>query len=219
LDAYDFARGLALLMDQQAEKGLLKLVTERRDRLQNVTDSHRPYRVLAHLIVDSVPPEAVGRYLPAQAQVTVREAARILTDIASHTRATPQGVPVVYDRDLHLLIFKSVFVYYLDLLAQERYGEKAEGRDACAAQSDEPEVNFVDGGVVFNPAAYRRWCTVIGQPPHFQVIADFLKTVPAEAYPMWYFRVMAETVRLEHRPDANELKLRLDLMRRSRPVN
>ena len=219
MDTYDFARGLARILDRGSEMGLGQLVESQQARLRRVSDPYRPFRTLMHLIIDTVKPELVPRMMPKR-MVTVREAARILTDMASHTHLTPQGVPVVLDRDKHLLVFRAMFQYFLHLLAIDSYHERAEERRPEAEATPEtPMVAFVPDGVTFNFAAHRRWSAVIVQPGHFQAVGDFLRSVSPEEYGVWYFRVMQAVVSLDHSPAEGELRLLLGELRRPRVVN
>jgi|GEM_PF-3596419 len=221
LDTFEFAKGLARVLDRKSELGLMEIVESRQESLRRVSDPHRPFRALMHLVIDAVRPEFVPRYMP-NGPVTVRVAARILSDIASHTHVTPQGVPVVLDRDMHRFVFVCIFQYFLQLLTIDRYKERTEERnDAADAEAavEMPLVEFTHDGVTFNATAHRRWSAVIGQPGHFQAISDYLRNVSPEEYGVWYFRIMQAVVGLDHNPAEGELRLLLGELRRPRVMN
>ncbi len=219
MDNYEFAKGLARVLDRNSEMGLRQLVESRQKSLRRISDPHRPYRTLMHLVIDTVQPDFVPKLMP-KGMVTVREAARVLADMASHSHLTPHGAPVVIDRDMHLFVFKAIFQYFLHLLAFDRYSEVAEGRkEEEDYVADVPQVRFTDEGVTFNAAAHRRWSAIIGQPGHFQAIGDFLRNCDPTEYGLWYFRVMQAVVRLDHNPAEGELRLLLGELRRPRVMN
>lgn len=217
MDTYDFARGLARVLDRNSEMGLRQIVEKQRRQLQRISDPNRPFKTLMHIIIDTVQPEYVPRLMP-KGLVTVRVAARILTNMASQSRVTPLGAPVILDRDMYLFVFKTIFQYFLRLLTLDVYdeqpGENVSEEDPCS-----PMVDFSSDGVTFNQAAHRRWTAVIGQPTHFQVVADFLRTVSPDQYGLWYFRAMKAVVSLDRTPDEDELREILGRMRRPHLVN
>lgn len=219
MDTYDFARGLARVLDRGSEMGLGHLVESRQKSLRRISDPHRPYRTLMHLIIDTVQPEFVPQMMPKKL-VTIREAARILSELASHAHLTPHGSPVILDRDMHLFVFKAIFQYFLQLLAFDRYTDNAEERKADDdLAADVPLVEFSGDGVTFNVTAHRRWSAIIGQPGHFQAIGDFLRNCDPTEYGVWYFRVMQAVVGLDHNPAEGELRLLLGDLRRPRVMN
>jgi hypothetical protein len=174
-----------------------------------------------HLIIDTVRPEHVAFLMP-KGNVTVREAARILTEMANHSHIAPCGTPVVIDREMHLFVFKCIFVYFLQLLTIDRYLEGGDMRkqlEQAETPEDVPEVKFLNDGIFFNQAAHRRWTAIIAQPEHFQVVADFLRTVSPEEYGHWYFRIMQAAVRFKRSPKEGELRLLLNQLRNPHFVN
>lgn len=217
MDTYEFARGVARVMDRVEDIGLAKLVERRKDKLSRITDPNRPYRTLAHIVVDSVAPEMVQRFLP-QGMVTVRQAAKILIGLADHSRVTPRGAPAVVDRDLCLFVRRSVFAYFLHLLAFDRYAEADDGQ-AEADGGLGPRVEFRPDNVRLNAEALRRWTLVIIDPELFRVVSRFLATVPKDQYGLWYFRAVQASVSLSERPSADDLEFVLRRLREVRTVN
>lgn len=217
MDSYEFARGTARIMDRDNESDLAKLVEERRPKLIRVTDPSRPYRVLAHIIVDSVAPEMVRKLLPRKV-VTVREAAHILGEIADHSHLTPLGTPVVLDRDMHLFVRKTVFTSFLHLLTFNRYDQTKEKQEE-AGDGGEIEVRISDNAVFVSHAALLRWSAVILDPVRFEIMADFLRNVSQEQYRLWYFRILATVVSYTDLLDEDALRLILRDLRQPRPMN
>lgn len=217
MDTYDFARGVAKIMDRSDEIGLLDLVHERRAKLQRITDSDRAFKTLVHLVVDAVKPEFVPRLMPRE-PVTVREVARILSDLAGHTRPLPRGVPVMLDREMHLLFRKSVFSHFLQLLEAEDYAATRQP-PRKDDEEDPPVVEFESDGIRINQAAMLRWTMVVMDPSRFQAVADFLRTVSPDEHGLWYFRIMQAAARLDHVPEEDELRRLLGLLRHPRAVN
>ncbi|MBI5654143.1 hypothetical protein HZC53_00595 [Candidatus Uhrbacteria bacterium] len=204
-------------MDRDHEIGLARIVEERRPKLIRVTDPGRPYRVLAHIIVDSVDPEYVPKLLP-KGVVTVREAARILSDLADRSRVTPRGAPVVMDREMLLFVRKSIFVYFVHLLTFDRYDqadEKPEAEDGMG----EIEVRFSDRGIFVSRAAMLRWTAIILEPNRFEIVSEFLRTVKPDEYRTWYFRILAAAVGLKEIPDDDALRLLIRKLREPRIMN
>lgn len=218
MDSYEFARGVARIMERGAECGLMKVVDERRAQLARVSDPNRPYRVLAHIIVDTVAPEHVFRLLP-QGVVTVREAARVLMGLADHSRLTPRGAPVVMDREMCLFVRQSIFSYFLHLLTFDRYADAKERPEQSESGQEAPHVGFGPEGVLLNGEALGRWTFVIIDPERFRVVGRFLDKVPKSEYGLWYFRAVEAIVSLAERPSAEDLELVLDRLRQARPMN
>jgi len=219
LDTYEFARGLARIMDRGSKIGLPQIVESQESTLRQISDPYRPYKTLMHLIIDIARPEDVPSLMP-KGPITVRKAARILTGIVSRSRLDVSGTPAIMDREMYLVLFKAIFLYFLRLLTLDRYSESDMPLDdGQGFPQGEPSVVHSPGKVSFNMIALQRWFTVICEPALFTVIADFLRTVGPAEHEMWYFRIMQAAVESEKGLDEEGLRKLLVMLKRTRTLN
>ncbi len=215
MKSLDFARTIAFIMDREDQFGLRSYVEERRDKLEGSMDQTRPFRVLAHLIIDYVPPEDVDKYLP-RGNVTVHEAARILMELADQTRITPGDKPAVENDSMRQLVRQSIFIFFLHRLASDQDDQAKKPAEVIAPEPPEEdiEVRYSRRGVFVSHAAHVRWSAIISDPERFRIIAEFLVVFRSMDYHEGYYRLMATLVDMEPPPDAETLRKLLTQMRK-----
>ena len=219
MNSLEFARGIARIMDRNDKYGLRRYVEERSDGLTRITDPSRPFRVLAHLVVDHVAPEEVCKFLP-QERVTVREAARILMDLADRTRMSHGDKTVLTDSAMHQLVRRSIFIYFLHLMAQDSYDRMEMPTEVVTPEPGEDiEVRFSHRDVYVSHAAQVRWSVLVSDPERFHIIAQFLAAFRPEDYREGYYRLMATVVDMSPSPDAETLRKLLTQVRKPGVVN